>query len=92
MRARRALAGLLAAWVVMGGCRGAVPPPDPDFQSVAVDSDTALALQRRADGFYLRLASRRFNTLETYLDRIMREHFRSPNLFLDRRVLRLQIE
>jgi hypothetical protein len=50
---------------------------------VAVDSDTALALRRRADGFYLRLASRRFNTLETYADRIMREHFRSPNLFLD---------
>ena len=40
-------------------------------------------MRRRADGFYLRLAHRRFNTLETYNDRIMREHFRTSTLFLD---------
>jgi hypothetical protein len=48
-----------------------------------VASDRALGLRKRVDGFYLRLAHRRFNTLETYNDRIMREHFRSGALFLD---------
>ena len=40
-------------------------------------------VRRRVEGFYLRLAHRRFNTVETYNDRIMREHFRDLNLFLD---------
>jgi hypothetical protein len=59
------------------------PEPAGELRSVAVPPDTALQLRRRVEGFYLRLAGRRFNTLETYSDRIMREHFRSPNLFLD---------
>jgi hypothetical protein len=67
----------------LAGCRGPVERGDDATPSVAVASDTALALRRRVDGFYLRLAHRRFNTLETYNDRIMREHFRSPALFLD---------
>ncbi len=48
-----------------------------------VSSDAALSLQRRADGFYLRLAQRRFNTLETYNDFILRDHFRTLDLFFD---------
>ena len=34
-------------------------------------------------GFYLRLAHRRFDTLETYNDFIMRDHFASLDLFFD---------
>ncbi len=41
------------------------------------------AVRRRVEGFYLRLAHRRFNTVETYNDRIMREHFQDAALFLD---------
>jgi hypothetical protein len=63
------------------GCRSGSAAPE--VRSVAVPAQTALHLRRRVDGFYLRLAHRRFNTLEMYSDRIMREHFRSPNLFLD---------
>ena len=51
--------------------------------NLLLDADVALTLKRRVDGFYLRLAHRRFNSLETYNDRIMREHFRSGTLFLD---------
>lgn len=79
---RRCLIALaLSAALAGAGCGGRTPPPE--VRSVAVDADTALGLRRRVDGFYLRLAHRRFNTLETYSDRIMRDHFRSPNLFLD---------
>lgn len=76
-------------WVLVGAsawalaCRGPAGPEVPERPSIAVDSDIALSLRKRADGFYLRLAHRRFNSLETYNDRIMREHFRSPALFLD---------
>jgi len=73
----------LALGVATLACGGPGRLPAPEGGSVAVASDTALGLRRRADGFYLRLAHRRFNTLETYNDRIMREHFRSPALFLD---------
>jgi hypothetical protein len=74
---------LAAALLLLAACRGPAPMDVPAGIAAAVESDTALTLKRRADGFYLRLAHRRFNTLETYNDRIMREHFRSPELFLD---------
>jgi hypothetical protein len=51
--------------------------------SVAVAPEVALALRHRVDGFYLRLAHRRFDTLETYNDFIMRDHFASLDLFFD---------
>jgi hypothetical protein len=83
---RRLLLGLLL--VFPAGSAGPLactraPAAASELRSVAVPADTALHLRRRVEGFYLRLAGRRFNTLETYSDRIMREHFRSPNLFLD---------
>lgn len=77
-----ALAAALSLAPIGAACRGPAPA-EPSAPSIAVDSDVALALRKRADGFYLRLAHRRFNTLETYNDRIMREHFQSPALFLD---------
>lgn len=73
---------LLALPTAPAACRGP-SGLEPQAPSVAVDPQTALSLRKRVDGFYLRLAHRRFNTLETYNDRIMREHFRSAALFLD---------
>jgi hypothetical protein len=72
-----------AALLLLAACRGIAPMEAGDGPARAVPAETALTLQRRADGFYLRLAHRRFNTLETYNDRIMREHFRDTALFLD---------
>ena len=57
--------------------------PAPEGGAVAVDSDAALEFQKRTDGFYLRLAHRRFNTLETFNDFVLRDHFQSPDLFFD---------
>lgn len=79
----RGTALLLVALLGLVSCRATPPLPLPEGGAIAVASDTALNLRRRADGFYLRLAHRRFNSLETFSDRIMREHFRSPTLFLD---------
>lgn len=80
----RCRAGVLAALALAAvACGGAAPLAAPDTGSVAVASDAAFALERRVTGFYLRLANRRFNSLETYRDFIMRSHFRTPELFLD---------
>lgn len=79
-----ALALVAVLFALPTACRGpAVPETQVPSVAVAVAPDVALGLRKRVDGFYLRLAHRRFNTLETYNDRIMREHFRSPALFLD---------
>jgi hypothetical protein len=77
----RALATLLA--LALCACGGAAPLEPPPGGSVVVASQTAFDLQRRASGFYLRLQQRRFNSLETYHDFIMRGHFKTPELFLD---------
>jgi transposase len=66
------------------GCAGDPGPlPAPEGGSVAVDAELALGLRHRAEGFYLRLAHRRFDTLETYNDNIMRDYFQSLDLFFD---------
>jgi hypothetical protein len=80
---RGAGAWICALALAAAGCGGAARLEPPDTGSVAVSSEAALGLQRRAAGFYLRLANRRFNALETYHDFIMRGHFRTPELFLD---------
>ena len=74
-----------AAFAVLGlGCALAVPHlAIREGGAVVVASERALGLRRRAEGFYLRFAHRRFNTLETYNDYIMRDHFRSLDLFFD---------
>ena len=78
---RRCLA--LAAVAALGCGRSLMPLPAPETGTMVAPSDTALAFQRRVDGFYLRLAHRRFNTLETFNDFILRDHFRTPDLFFD---------
>jgi hypothetical protein len=79
-RARGLLAALFLALV---SCGGVEPLVAPDTGAVAVGSDAAFALERRVTGFYLRLANRRFNSLESFHDFITRSHFRTPELFLD---------
>ena len=77
---------VLAALLVAGalGCGTAMTPiPTAERGGVVVASNAALSFQRRADGFYLRLVHRRFNTLETFNDFILRDHFQSPDLFFD---------
>lgn len=83
MRRCAALAATLAFGAALGACRSVPPLEPPAGGAVAVSSEAALALQRRTGGFYLRLANRRFNSLETFRDFIMRSHFRTPELFLD---------
>ena len=72
----------LFALALATACASA-PTLDAPRGSVAVAPDVALALRHRVDGFYLRLAHRRFDTLETYNDFIMRDHFASLDLFFD---------
>ena len=60
---RRAALCLATLW--LAGCLGGSAADEALPPTIAVDSDTALALRKRADGFYLRLAHRRFNSLET---------------------------
>lgn len=74
----------LALTVALLGCAAATPNlPTPPGGAVVVSSEEALAFRRRVEGFYPRLAHRRFNALETFNDYIMREHFQTPDLFFD---------
>jgi hypothetical protein len=77
---RRAAA--LIALALVTACASA-PGLDAPRGSVPVAPEAALALRHRVDGFYLRLAHRRFDTIETYNDFIMRDHFASLDLFFD---------
>ena len=73
---------ILLALVLATACASA-PTLDAPRGAVPVAPEAALALRHRVDGFYLRLAHRRFDTLETYNDFIMRDHFASLDLFFD---------
>ena len=75
-----AVAALVLASACAGG-RGLIPA-EPGA-SVAVSAESALSFQRRIDAFYRRLTQRRFNALETFNDPVLRDHFRSPDLFFD---------
>ena len=73
---------MLLAISLATACAGP-PMLDAPHGSVAVAPEVALGLRHRVEGFYLRLAHRRFDTLETYNDYIMRDHFASLDLFFD---------
>jgi hypothetical protein len=80
----RGAVAVLSLLVFAAACAGPPPPiAAPAGGAVAVDPEVALGLRRRVEGFYLRLAHRRFDTLETYNDFIMRDHFASLDLFFD---------
>ena len=77
-------AGASLVLCLLLGCVGSGPRlPAPEGGGVMVSPDTAVSFQRRAEGFYLRLAFRRFDTLETFDDFILRDHFQNPDLFFD---------
>ncbi len=79
---RRAAA--LAALALASACSGERGPiPTDSGVSVAVSEESALSFQRRIDAFYRRLTQRRFNALETFNDPVLRDRFRSPDLFFD---------
>lgn len=66
------------------GCTGAGGRiPGPPDGGVAVTPEVALSFHERALGFYRRLVQRRFNTLETFNDRRLRQHFRTLDGFYD---------
>jgi hypothetical protein len=77
--------GLVVAAVLLGSAcapsGGHIPLPAGG--SVAVDSETAVSFHRRVEAFYQRLIRRRFNALETFEDPMLRDYFRSPDLFFD---------
>ena len=59
---------------------GAIPEP---AAMVEVSPELALALHQGTDAFYGRLVQRRVNTLETFNDPLLRQYFRSEDLFFD---------
>jgi hypothetical protein len=59
------------------------PVPEPPGGSVAVSPDTSLSFFLQANVFYTRLIQRRFNTLETFNDPVLRDQFRTQNRFFD---------
>ena len=78
----RVLAALaLLAVSACGSTAGTIPPPPGG--PVRVPSESALAFHQRAATFYPRLIQRRFNTLETFNDIVLRAHFRDLESFFD---------
>lgn len=57
--------------------------PAPSSGSVAVSGDYAIEFSQRAESFYKTLIRRRFNTLETFNDRGLRDHFQTLDVFFD---------
>ena len=68
-------------WPFGGDGTGA--PPDPAHGLVWVEDPALLEFHGRAQAFYERLALRRFDSIQTYQDEILRDHFRSEEAFAD---------
>lgn len=77
------IAPVAAALFVLGCGSGLGPIPAPPGGAVAVAPSMALEFQQRAENFYGQLVKRRFNALETFNDRYLREHFRDVDRFYD---------
>ena len=75
-------AALVAALIAIG-CAGVTPIPEPAGGSVSPPPETVLAFYQRAEGFYQSLVHRRFDTLETFNDEALREHFVSRDAFFE---------
>jgi hypothetical protein len=76
-------AALAAALFFAVACTHDGPVPEPPGGSVAVDADTSLSFYLQANVFYTRLVQRRFNTLETFNDPVLRDPFHTENRFFD---------
>ncbi len=57
--------------------------PKPPSGSVGVAGGYAIDFLQRTETFYQTLIRRRFNTLETFNDRVLRDHFQTPDDFFD---------
>ena len=68
-------------WPFAGG--PAAPRGDPSFGIEVVSSEAVVDFYERAVFFYSRLARRRFNTLATFRDELLRDFFRSETAFSD---------
>ena len=77
----RGAATLFAAVAMACTSGGSIPAPDGG--SVAMEPVEVLSFHQRAETFYGRIVKRRFNTLETFNDPILRRHFQSADLFFD---------
>ena len=83
-RSRAAGAAALAIALFFAACSTHDGPvPEPPGGSVAVSPDTSLSFYVQANTFYTRLIQRRFNTLETFNDPVLRDQFRTENRFFD---------
>ena len=57
--------------------------PDVSYGVTAVESDAIIEFHARASAFYGRLVHRRFNTLATFEDRVLRDYFQSEGHYSD---------
>ena len=76
-------AALAAALFFAVGCTHDGLVPEPPGGSVAVSPETSLSFYLQANVFYARLVRRRFNTLETFNDPVLRDQFHTENRFFD---------
>jgi hypothetical protein len=70
-----------ALWPFGGGASPA--RGDPSFGIEVVSDEAVVGFYERAVSFYSRLARRRFNTLATFRDELLRDFFRSETAFSD---------
>ena len=70
-----------ALWPFGGG--EAAPRGDPSYGVEVVSNEAVVDFYERAVFFYSRLARRRFNTLATFRDELLRDFFRSEISFSD---------
>jgi hypothetical protein len=77
-----------AAWAVLGllavacsSAGGAIP--EPVGGTVEVPPVEAIGFHDRIETFYRRLVQRRLNALDTFNDPVLRDFFRTPDLFFD---------
>jgi len=84
---RRALPAIrlaaLAVALLFAACSMDRPIPEPPGGSMVVSPEASLSFYTQANAFYERLTQRRFNTLETFNDPLLRDPFRTENRFFD---------
>jgi hypothetical protein len=68
-------------WPFSGGTPA--PRGDPSYGIEVVSNEAVVDFYERAVFFYSRLARRRFNTLATFRDELLRDYFRSEAAFSD---------
>ncbi|MEN8181814.1 MAG: hypothetical protein ABFS46_04695 [Myxococcota bacterium] len=75
----------VAILLLLLGCFGGPPGPPPDLSAGVeiVESEGIAEFYERAAAFYDRMAQRRFNTLATYEDTVLRRYFKDVSAFSD---------